>query len=123
MNLFVSQETGKNKDGVWANRRWCDRRELLELNLYCSGGIRAQGGARDPRSGHGAEQARLPGGWGSWWSVGTTRSRTPRCVWSTHHGWLWDSFVCLGRRVGTGPKSGDMPTRFPWRHLAANGGH
>ena len=31
---------------------------------------------------------------------------------------LWFS----GWRVGSGRKSGDMPTRLPWRHLAAKGG-
>ena len=32
-------------------------------------------------------------------------------------------FFSLGRWVGTGPRSGDMPTRFPCRHLAATRGH
>ena len=31
-------------------------------------------------------------------------------------------FSFSGRWVGFGLRSGDMPTRFPWRHLAANGG-
>ena len=31
-------------------------------------------------------------------------------------------FCSSGRWVGSGPKSGDMQTRFPWRHLAASRG-
>lgn len=46
---------------IWAH--------FILYHLSC-GGHGAQGGASWPRSGHGPDQARWPGGRGMWWPLG-----------------------------------------------------